>query len=934
MSHDRGFLNTVTNATAHLHRKRLWYYGGNYDTFIKVRAEHRANQMSTHKDQTARADQLKRFIAKFGQGHKKMVKQAQCRMKKLDKLKEEMVTVDWDDASLKINFPAATPLPPPCVSVVDTAFGYEPGKTLYENLNFGRDCDSRVAIVGPNGAGKSTFLKLVMGEIIPTEGWVNRHCKLRLAMFSQHSVDKMDVEADAVTHMRRLDEDMPLEEARAFLGRFGLSGQLATNPIKNLSGGQKSRLAFAELAWRLPHILLLDEPTNHLDLETIESLAMAINAFEGGVVLVSHDERPHLAHVRRAVVRAQGAGRQAGVCVRGDGDFDSYREMLKNDFKEQALLKSGKSKKKGGKEAEVTKAGKQPEVTKAAPGAASWCRPDPALRGQRRPPAPAASAGPAGGGGGGGSWSAARGDGGGSGGSNGWRGGGDSRARPADPRQSPRGPPMATWHLAAAPARAAAGAGAAAAAVARARRTTPGTTSLLRWRQRQRRAAATCRRTCGIASRGTARRAREQCIIRPECVYNRPGALLRACLWRAASPAWGSPRVAVVVDRLEHAGIDERLQRGEHVLLPPRAPRTPPRLAHAQQGAVGGAQRRLQRGRHLQRKAQRALHLGARLVALHVQLARVGEGVVHHRLTPSITSRPAPAKAARTAPPVRTVASAPPGPPALAGGTMRCAMKRAHIWSAAESTGMADTTLRTMRSIWESSAAPRAPSPPLLAPLPPPSAPSRSPPPSSACTTPRWSKTSRGTHLRSASFSSAAVASAPCSASCMKSAHVTRWPLDTVTCKECSSVSATAASWMVPRGMYSTSPGCSVTTAGGGRSSGTKSAELSRGQRSWPAAWRGYTCQRLVPSSCSTKASMSSQWGAKPCERGGVRYALQPTAQPKWRSRPARSDCSASLQRWGCSTRSEHPRDSKSSHTRSGSCLLDTSDAADDRIRV
>eukprot|EP00793_Prasinoderma_coloniale_P003118 PRCOL_00006585-RA len=441
VSHDRGFLNTVTNATAHLHRKRLWYYGGNYDTFIKVRAEHRANQMSTHKDQTARADQLKRFIAKFGQGHKKMVKQAQCRMKKLDKLKEEMVTVDWDDASLKINFPAATPLPPPCVSVVDTAFGYEPGKTLYENLNFGLDCDSRVAIVGPNGAGKSTFLKLVMGEIIPTEGWVNRHCKLRLAMFSQHSVEKMDVEADAVTHMRRLDEDMPLEEARAFLGRFGLSGQLATNPIKNLSGGQKSRLAFAELAWRLPHILLLDEPTNHLDLETIESLAMAINAFEGGVVLVSHDERLISLTCDELWCVHKGQGGKPGSVFVYDGDFDSYREMLKNDFKEQALLKSGKSKKKGGKEAEVAKAGKQPEVTKAAPGAKPVMVPP--RPGAARPaapaPAPAASAGPAGGGGGG-SWSAARGDGGGSGGSNGWRGGGDSRGAPSRPAAEPARP--------------------------------------------------------------------------------------------------------------------------------------------------------------------------------------------------------------------------------------------------------------------------------------------------------------------------------------------------------------------------------------------------------------------------------------------------------------------------------------------------------------
>merc|ERR1712099_80623 len=131
-------------------------------------------------------------------------------------------------------------------------------------------------------------------------GFVRRHAKLSIARFTQHHVDMMDPDQDAVTHMRRLGpggiksdgtSEVTVEEARKYLGRFGLQGELALLPVKHLSGGQKSRLAFAELAWSSPHLMLLDEPTNHLDLETIEGLAFALNNFEGGVVLVSHDDR-------------------------------------------------------------------------------------------------------------------------------------------------------------------------------------------------------------------------------------------------------------------------------------------------------------------------------------------------------------------------------------------------------------------------------------------------------------------------------------------------------------------------------------------------------------------------------------------------------------------------------------------------------------------
>ena len=343
VSHDRGFLNKVTAYTIFLNGKRLRYYGGNYDTYLRVRAEHRAAHAAHQKQNERRQAHLKQFIARFGHGAKNMAKQAQSRMKMLQKLQDEPCEVDFDDPYLRLDFPCGGHLPPPCITVQDVSFGYpidgEPLRVLYEKCDFGLDCDSRVAIVGPNGAGKSTFLRLLTGELEPTDGHVGRHSKLVVAKFTQHHIEMFDTEKSALNHMRDLTHDgVSTEEARKYLGRFGLSGDLALNPIRVLSGGQKSRLAFAELAWRSPHILLLDEPTNHLDLETIEALAMALNQFDGGVVFVSHDERLIEMVADELWVVDKGEGGKPGTVTVWHGSFEEYKAHLEKEFVEKKLI--------------------------------------------------------------------------------------------------------------------------------------------------------------------------------------------------------------------------------------------------------------------------------------------------------------------------------------------------------------------------------------------------------------------------------------------------------------------------------------------------------------------------------------------------------------------------------------------------------------------
>ncbi|KAK9840983.1 hypothetical protein WJX81_003709 [Elliptochloris bilobata] len=325
VSHSQDFMNGVATNTILVQNKKLRYYGGNYDTYVRTRTELEENQMKQWQKEQDQIASMKDYVARFGHGSAKLARQAQSKEKVLAKMVRGGLTEKVKaDSVVKLFFTQVGKLPPPVLQFQNVTFGYSPSHVLYQNVDLGVDLDSRVALVGPNGTGKSTLLKLMTGDLEPLDGMVKRHNHLKIGWYHQHLAELLDLSLTPLEYMfREFPEVTAVEEMRKAVGRFGISGKTQTQPMAQLSDGLRSRVVFAWLAYKMPHLLLLDEPTNHLDIETIDSLARAINGWDGGLVLVSHDFRLISQVAEEIWVVAH-----KGV-TRWRGGIEAYKEHLK-----------------------------------------------------------------------------------------------------------------------------------------------------------------------------------------------------------------------------------------------------------------------------------------------------------------------------------------------------------------------------------------------------------------------------------------------------------------------------------------------------------------------------------------------------------------------------------------------------------------------------
>ena len=344
ISHDREFLDAITNVTLHIDNAKLVRYGGNYSSFEDQRAQQMELQANAFSKQQDKIAHLQKFIDRFKAKASK-AKQAQSRVKALERM--EKIAPLLADADFTFEFKEPANLPNPMLSISDASFGYklsdEDGqeveiKTIVRGVNRSVLAGQRIGILGANGQGKSTVVKTIARDLGILSGTIVEGKGLNIGYFAQQELDVLRPDDNPLEHMIRLAKEVAAaggsaggagreQDLRGFLGSFNFSGDMVKQAVGTMSGGEKARLVLAMMVWQRPNLLLLDEPTNHLDLATREALAVALNEFEGTLMLVSHDR----ALLRSVCDEFWLVGR--GEIKPFDGDLDDYQRYLLDEAK-------------------------------------------------------------------------------------------------------------------------------------------------------------------------------------------------------------------------------------------------------------------------------------------------------------------------------------------------------------------------------------------------------------------------------------------------------------------------------------------------------------------------------------------------------------------------------------------------------------------------
>ncbi|QLF93215.1 ATP-binding cassette domain-containing protein [Pseudomonas sp. ABC1] len=318
ISHDRDFLDAVVEHVVHLEQRKLTLYRGGYSAFERTRAERLAQQQQAFEKQQAQRAHMESFIRRFKAKATK-ARQAQSRIKALEKLEE--LAPAHIDSPFDFSFREADKVSSPLLDLAEGQLGYG-DKRVLDKVKLQLVPGARIGLLGPNGAGKSTLIKTLAGELEPLGGRLQRGENLAIGYFAQHQLDALDPSASPLLHLQRIAPGEREQTLRDFLGGFDFRGERCDEPMLNFSGGEKARLALALIAWNKPNLLLLDEPTNHLDLEMRLALTLALQDFEGAVLVVSHDRHLLKSTTDEFLLVADGR------VVEFDGDLQDYSRWL------------------------------------------------------------------------------------------------------------------------------------------------------------------------------------------------------------------------------------------------------------------------------------------------------------------------------------------------------------------------------------------------------------------------------------------------------------------------------------------------------------------------------------------------------------------------------------------------------------------------------